>query len=152
MTIASPPRSTGTLNSREPTTAAAMAANRADMAARWPTGSPPVPAVRMDRPVALAPRSRERAEPPLGDEDDVDDDERPAPRKRDSTEPPPDEEDGEDPPTLPAGALPDAAAARRASRAARCFWFWVWRRCLDGCRLVDMARTLGVVAHPGEGG
>ena len=64
----------------------------------------------------------------------------------------PREDDELVPPTLPAGALPTAAAARRASRAARCFWFWVWRRCLDGCRLVDMARTLGVVDHPGEGG
>ena len=33
---------------------------------------------------------------------------------------------------------PAAALTRRASRAARWRWFWVWRRCLDGCRFVDM--------------
>ncbi len=128
-----------------------MAAKSADIAARWPTGSsPPERDVRRLRPVALAPRRRERAEPPAeADDADEADEDGPALRKRDSTEP---LFEGDAAPTLPAGALPAAAAARRASRAARCFWFWVWRRCLDGCRLVDMARTLGVVGHPGEGG
>ena len=76
-----------------------------------------------------------------------------AARNRDSTEPPPDaraELDGWRSPVLAVAARSSAAACRRASRAARCFWFWDWRRCLEGCRLVAMARDVRRGRPPGH--
>ena len=94
-----------------------MAARSAESAARWPTGGP-APSVRIARPVLLAPRNRESTDP---------------------------EDESVELDSAGLAAVDEAAAAAaalRASSAARCFWFWVWRRCLDGCRFVDMAHDV----------